>query len=217
MENVKSEGWNWKQIKDSFWREPVEEMYYLLYRWNKAGMEKLLDLGCGVGRHSLFFAEKGFLVKAYDISESGIEELRSESQKRGLEVEIQLGDMLSLPYEDEVFDCLVAYHSIYHTDKIGIESTISEIQRILVTGGEALITFNSKNNQSFYDPTNIQIDENTIIKTQGIEAGVPHYYVDKDEVRRLLKDFEILKFIHKEEIHEDNQSSWHYLVLVKKR
>ena len=51
--------------------------------------------------------------------------------------------------------------------------------------------------------------------TEGREAGIPHYYVDEAEVRRLLAGFEFVRFIQVEEIRADH-SSWHYYVLAQK-
>lgn len=52
--------------------------------------------------------------------------------------------MTSLPYEDGKFDCVVCFHTIYHTDYSGMKNAISEIRRVLSDKGEAYITFNSK-------------------------------------------------------------------------
>ena len=123
--------------------------------------------------------------------------------------------MLSLPYEDNYFDCVLAYHSIYHTDSSGIKKVISEIHRVLKKDGEAFITFISKNNPSFTLSSNKKIDENTIIKTEGIEANIPHYYVNVEDIKYLLKDFKIIKIRQIEDVSEGN-GGWHYIVNIKK-
>ena len=41
--------------------------------FKKKGYKKILDLGCGTGKHSIFLAKRGFSVYATDISPSGIE------------------------------------------------------------------------------------------------------------------------------------------------
>jgi len=64
----------------------------------------------------------------------------------------QGGDMLTLPYDSGSFDCVLAFHVIYHTDRTGIERVISEIHRVLVQGGEVYLTFNSLSNPTFSDP-----------------------------------------------------------------
>jgi ubiquinone/menaquinone biosynthesis C-methylase UbiE len=123
--------------------------------------------------------------------------------------------MLSLPYETNYFDCILAYHSIYHTDSSGIKQVISEIHRVLKKDGEAFLTFNSKNNSSFLKNIHRKIDENTILKTEGNELNIPHYYTDVEDIKYLLKDFRIIKIRQIEDILEEN-NSWHYLVSIKK-
>lgn len=44
--------------------------------------------------------------------------------------------MVNLPYEDNSFDCVFAYHTISHTDAEGIKKVIGEIERVLKQGGE---------------------------------------------------------------------------------
>ena len=183
---VKSKSWNWDIVTEDFWNIPSEDVYYYSELWKDNGFSNILDLGCGLGRHSIFFAENGFNVHSFDLSEDGIVKFRQKIQNNDLKISIKIGDMLSLPYENNYFDCILAYHSIYHTDTLGISKVLSEIYRILKNQGEAFITFNSKNNPSFRKSSNKIIDNNTVVKTDGNEAGIPHYYMDLFEIRHLL-------------------------------
>ena len=212
---VESKSWNWDIVTEDFWTIPSEDVYYYLHKWSKLGFKKFLDLGCGLGRHSIFFAENGFNVSAFDLSESGIDKFKEQIKNDKLDISIKLGDMLSLPYEDNFFDCILAYHSIYHTDSSGIKKVISEIYRVLKKDGEGFITFNSKYNPTFKKITNMKIDEYTVIKTEGNEANIPHYYTDVDNLKILIKNFRIIKIRQIEDIWEEN-SSWHYFVNIKK-
>lgn len=213
---IKSKAWNWNIASAPWWEEPACEVYPLLNRWRKQGFKRVLDLGCGIGRHSILFAKSGFKVDATDFSQDGIEKLSKLAKREELNIVTKVADMISLPYEDNSFDCLVAFHAIYHTDDTGIEKAISEIERVLKTGGESFITFNSKGSSSYRDPANEHLTENTIVKTKGHEAGVPHYYANKSDVEELLKAFEIIEFSYKEEYYPDYTGT-HYFVLVKKK
>jgi ubiquinone/menaquinone biosynthesis C-methylase UbiE len=212
---VNSKSWDWDIVKDDFWTIPSEDVYYYLERWSELGFRTILDLGCGLGRHSIFFAEKGFGVHSFDLSENGLEKFREQIKNTKLNITIKLGDMLSLPYRDSYFDCILAYHSIYHTDSSGIKQIISEIYRVLRKDGEAFLTFISKNNPSFIENIHRKIDENTVLKTEECELDIPHYYTDVENLRYLLKDFQIIKIRQIEDIWEDN-NSWHYFVNIKK-
>ncbi len=212
---IKSKAWNWDIALVPQWEEPAAEVYPLLTRWHKQNFKALLDLGCGVGRHALLFSKYGFEVNACDLSKEGIDKLNTLAKKSGLSITTKVCDMLSLPYEDNLFNCLIAYHAIYHSDDEGIKKVIDEIKRILKVGGEAYITFNTKNGSSFKDPKNKHLTDNTLIKTEGHEVGIPHYFANKQDVELLLRDFEIIEFSYKEEYWKDYVGT-HYFVLVKK-
>jgi SAM-dependent methyltransferase len=55
--------------------------------------ELILDLCCGVGRHSLEFARRGFNVVGVDRTKAYLDKARSQMQKEGLSVEFVLEDM----------------------------------------------------------------------------------------------------------------------------
>lgn len=54
---------------------------------------RALDVACGAGRNALFLAEAGFEVDAIDISEAGLERLRSEAAGSGLGIRALAADL----------------------------------------------------------------------------------------------------------------------------
>jgi 2-polyprenyl-3-methyl-5-hydroxy-6-metoxy-1,4-benzoquinol methylase len=146
---TKSKEWDWQKEISPIWLEPCEESYYYCRRWKKAGKKTVLDLGCGLGRHSILFAKEGFDVTAVDLSEYAVEHLDSWRTREGLDIKTVCCDMKKLPFQDSAFDCLWAYHVISHADTAGIIEIISEIQRVLKPGGETYFTLCSKESKNF--------------------------------------------------------------------
>lgn len=61
---------------------------------------RILDLGCGEGRDSVFFAAQGFDVVGVDISRAGIAKAERLAEARGVQVRWLVGDMARLDYPD---------------------------------------------------------------------------------------------------------------------
>jgi len=209
--------WDWNRINNyDRWRNPSVVVYPLSIRWLKENKMNILDLGCGLGRNSVYLYQQGFKVTAVDASKSAIDRFKVTLQEKGYEIDLRLCDMHSLPFADECFDGVFSFHVIYHTNTAGIRKVISEVYRVLKPDGEVFVTFNSKNNSSYLKNIQYKIDENTIIKQEGIEKGIPHYYCDEKEVKDLMSSFEILRFFYLEDIKPDGNRSCHYFVLAKK-
>ena len=66
--------------------------------------QHVLDLGCGVGRHAMFFAEHGFAVEAIDGAAVGLDFACREAAARGLRLSLRQADADALPFADESFD-----------------------------------------------------------------------------------------------------------------
>ena len=208
---VKSKEWNWATVTDEIWNEPSEDSYYYLHRWMEKKFERFLDLGCGLGRHSILFAKNGFLTDSIDLSPYAVEQLTQKAKEQNLSIKAEVGDIHNLPYEDNRLDCLLAYHVISHTDSEGIIKVISEIRRVLRSGGEFYITLCSKSSPNFTQSKYPKIDENTVIKTEEPEIGIPHYYADLQDIHRLLREFLIFRIRHIEDFFK-NTSSRHYYI-----
>lgn len=220
---IQSKGWDWKIVADegleACWLTPSVESYYLLHRWKERGFQRFLDLGCGLGRHSILFGQYGFEVCAFDISEDAIIRTNERAKKLGLQLDGRVGDMLSLPYENGSIDCIFCKNVITHSDTNGVRQAISEIRRVLKPDGECYLTLSSKASVGFTADWP-SIDENTKLKmVEGPEYKVPHFFADYDLVMELFSCFRIVSVSHIEDFYEKDgatHSSMHYHVLVKK-
>ena len=218
---VDSKAWNWDIVKgdhEKYWQEPATESYYLINRWLSQKKRDFLDLGCGLGRHTIQFAKAGFNTSGFDLSETSIKKTEEYAERAGVKVDLRVGDMLNLPYGDDSFDCIYCRNVISHTDTAGMRKIVSELKRVLRKGGECYLTLGSKQTWGFQQDWPV-VDENTKIRVEdGPENGIPHFYADYDLIVDLFRDFEIVKVFQVEEFisKERTTSSYHYHVLIRK-
>ena len=215
-----SKAWDWNKESCPVWLQPSEKSYFIAQKMEEKNIKKVLDFGCGLGRHSIYFAKQGFHVSAFDLSEESTEYLRTWAEREKLSIEIKKADMLELPYDDNSFDAIFAYHVISHTDSSGIKKIIHEISRVLKIGGEIYLTLCSKDTWSFEDAGYPRLDENTVIKTdEGPEKGIPHFYVTLDDIIDLFANFEIEGIRHTDDCYfaGKKQNCKHYFISANLR
>lgn len=221
---IKSKAWNWSMLNEEtqkeIWLEPSIESYYLVNRWKRQGKKEFLDIGCGLGRHSIQFAKEGFNVTSIDLSQEAIDSAKRWAQDEKLDIQFLHSDMMDIPYEDNSFDCILCRNVISHTDTEGIETIINKIYNLLKINGECFLTLGSKNASTYKDKNNPKIDENTAIRMDdGPEKGVPHFYADIEIIPKLFKNFKI-EYIAQvqdfKQVETGFRSFWHYLLLIRK-
>lgn len=221
---IKSKEWNWEIVtgdKTKYWLEPSIESYYLLQRWKSQNKKEFLDLGCGLGRHTILFAKNGFNTKAFDLSENAIERTKEYAESEGLDIDYKIGDMLNLPYKNESIDCILCKNVISHTDTEGMKKIVKELDRVLKHEGEVYLTLGSKETWGFRQTDWPLVDPNTRIRMdEGPEKGIPHFYADYDLIKELFEDFNIEMIYQLEDFYENDgkvNGSKHYHVLTKKK
>lgn len=95
--------------------------------------KKVLVLSGGGGQQTPLLSQYGAVVTSLDISPLQIEKDREALRLYGLKAETIVGDVLSLPFEDESFDAVVNPISLNFVKDI--EKAYSEIDRVLKRGG----------------------------------------------------------------------------------
>ena len=78
-----------------------EPMRLLVEAVSKLKPGRALDLACGMGRHAIFLAERGWQVVAVDASDVGIEIAKAAGRERGVEVDWRVADLERHEFEIE--------------------------------------------------------------------------------------------------------------------
>lgn len=67
---------------------------------------RILDVGCGTGRHSIELARRGYSVTGIDLSESQLERARLKTSEQSLKIDFQKHDARS-PHFSNAFDMVI--------------------------------------------------------------------------------------------------------------
>jgi SAM-dependent methyltransferase len=127
---------------DMAWTDRTEaEVERAMRMLRPQGGERVLDLACGSGRHSLELKRQGFDAVGADISPELLEIARREAAKEGLEVEFVEADLRELDFEAE-FDIVLSLNDgaigYLETDEEN-HRTFEVIARSLKPGGRHLM------------------------------------------------------------------------------
>lgn len=104
--------------------------------------DKILDLCCGQGRHTLELARRGFnYVEGLDRSHYLIQKAKDTAKKEGLNVKFREGDARKLPYPTDSFDVVIILGNSFGyfdtiKDDIGV---LKEVFRVLKPWGRLLV------------------------------------------------------------------------------
>jgi len=117
----------------------------------------VLDLGCGHGQDSRFFAENGYEVVGTEFSEKALEFAVSKSDPK-LKISYIIHDLKDdFPLKDSSFDVVYSHLSVQFFDNKITEKIFNEIQRVLKKDGLLVLLVNSlddpevKNSKFLYD------------------------------------------------------------------
>lgn len=134
------------------------EYYALGYRWNteaecdfiEACLEahapnvgkRLLDLGCGTGRHAMDMAKRGYEVTAVDLSPEMIRYLKQETEQQQLPIQASVGDLRDLKVDGthDVAICFMDTFRFLLTNE-DILAHLRAVAQRLVEGGLYLVDF----------------------------------------------------------------------------
>lgn len=190
--------------------KPDEKVVNIVKLLRRRKALKVLDLGCGAGRHVVYMASQGFETHGVDISKTGLRKSKERLKERSLKAFLVKCDMKWLPFTDSYFDIIICLNTIYHQTLKGIEQTTSEVYRILKKEGLFLVNFHSKRSHRYGE--GIKIEENTFIDEKGPEKGVLHHFVDEEELKRLFQNFRILeKRLNEQKVKGYLKSRWEVL------
>ena len=186
-------------------RDPHPEIGKIADIFEKERVKRILDLGCGGGRHLVYLSRRGFDMYGLDSAPTGLAYTLGVLAKEGLTANLALHDMSILPYDDDYFDAVISIQVIHHSKLEGIKKTIEEIRRVLKHKGLVWVTMPvSKNEPSTKQE---EIEPGTFLPLNGREKGLPHHYFRMEEIPVLFSDFSII------DLHVDSTN--HFSLLAR--
>ena len=147
---------------------------------------RILDLGCGEGRISIFLAQHSFECYGIDYVPLAIKRAKQFAKKQGVagKTHFRTGNVLNLPYPDDFFDIAIDYSCFAHIRKSEWDLYISELLRVLKMGSFYFLAAFSKNT-----PHARMMKHNWLV----FRGGYDHYFT-RSEIRSIFSDhFEIMR------------------------
>ncbi|PSB42853.1 SAM-dependent methyltransferase [Cyanosarcina cf. burmensis CCALA 770] len=174
------------RVADYFEACTAPENRFILRQMGDVQGKKILDLGCGAGENSVYFAKKGALCMAADYSPGMVEVALDLAAKNGVKIEGRTMDASALDCPDNSFDFVYAANLLHHLPDP--RAAILEMHRVLKPGGKAC----------FWEP----LKHNPIIN---VYRRIATKVRTEDE---MPLDIAIVKFIERNFSHTNYDTFW---------
>ncbi len=199
------DNWNW-------WKEPAPEVLDLIRSLSPIQYPRVLDLGCGLGRHAVAFALAQFSVTATDSSSEAIRLLNEWAGELHLSIDTRVCELIDQTLPKGSFDIVLSYNVIYHGLREQFARAIQEVRKLLKHQGIFFFTCPSRQDGKYgFDE---MVAPHTYRCTKSITPGDIHYFSDEADLDELLAGYRT-QARWKSEGHWDNQgvkqfySNWH--------
>ena len=160
----------------SFWGESAESTEsfenFCMKEFLLAALDKImpisnarvLEIGCGTGPISCFFAKQGYNVDGFDVSQTAIEIAQTNVKDRGLDIHYSVDDICSISKNRSyIYDIIIDGHCMhcitYNSDR---HSALTNVFRLLKKGGFFIVETMSIEDPSKW-PHSGRIDEQGIV------------------------------------------------------
>jgi SAM-dependent methyltransferase len=191
---------HWQKMFDEkpemFGAEPSDAARIAVEMFKKEGSRRILELGAGQGRDTLFFAQNGFLVHALDYAQSAVETIAVKARKFGLSGAItatQHDVRDRVPFDDEMFDgCYSHMLFCMALTTQNLEFLSDEVRRVLKPAGLNIYTVRNNHDPDY--GTGIHRGEDMY------EVGgfVVHFF-SREKVMHLAKGYDVVSIDEFEE------------------
>jgi ubiquinone/menaquinone biosynthesis C-methylase UbiE len=131
-----------KYDKECFVQGTVGECDFIEQEISRDKSLKIIDIGCGTGRHTIELTKRGYNVTGVDLSEDQIKRAKEKAQEAGLAIDFQTQDARNLPFADE-FELAIMLceggFSLMETDEMNFE-ILKNATKALKSKGKLIFT-----------------------------------------------------------------------------
>lgn len=152
---------------------------------------RVLDFGCGHGRHAMFFAKTGFKrVHGVDISEEAVAVANGWAEHEGVSIDYAAYDGRELPYDDGYFDLVTCFGTFHHLPVSEQGRVAKELSRVIAKGGFFLWSEHSARTTGWAPGKRIASHSIVIDDPTNPEHGLEQHYFVLADCQALFPDFD---------------------------
>jgi ubiquinone/menaquinone biosynthesis C-methylase UbiE len=130
----------WRQERWAETSPPLPIVVDFAEDLKREGARRVLDLGCGAGRHSILLGKMGFQVVAQDVSETALKTLEGRLKTASIDnITLVKHEMRDLPFVDNYFDGVVCTNVLHHGRLVEIKRAIREVHRVVREESSAFV------------------------------------------------------------------------------
>jgi len=127
---------------ESFTQGTAGEVEFILQEINHDKQKRILDIGCGTGRHAIELAKRGFKITGVDLSNSQLERAKQKAASAKVDVDFQLMDARYVDFVAE-FDLVMMIcegaFPLMELDEMNYR-ILQNAERALKFGGKLIFT-----------------------------------------------------------------------------
>ena len=131
-----------KYDKECFVQGTIGECDFIEQEINRDKSLKVIDIGCGTGRHVIELTKRGYNVTGVDLSEDQIKRAKEKAQEAGVTIDFQTQDARNLSFDGE-FDLAIMLceggFSLMETDEMNFE-ILKNATKALKSKGKLIFT-----------------------------------------------------------------------------
>jgi len=207
------------RVADYFEACTAPENRFILKQLGDLRGKYLLDLGCGAGENSVYFAAQGAHCVATDYSPGMVEVALKLAAANRVTVEGKVVNAMAIDFPDNTFDVVYASNLLHHIPDP--HQTIREMHRVLKPGGKAC----------FWDPlrhnpvinvyrriaTEVRTDDETPLDINIVNFVRSHFAQTRYDTFWIATLWIFLRFYLIEKVNPNKERYWKKIILEHDR
>ncbi len=187
MDN-KEDGYWKKRTERTEKRDPTEFAKQCIEFLKDKSRKTLLDLGCGDGRDSIFFAKKRYKVTAVDVSPIALQILKKKIHEEKItNIKIIEQNLQDLQFPESSFDIIYAHLSLHYFLDEQTEQIFKMLHKLLKRDGFLFIKCKSTEDEEYGEGK--EVEKNVFVR----EENYVRHFFDEEYMKQKLSNFKIIK------------------------
>lgn len=207
------------KVQDYFEACTAPENRFIVEHMGDIRGKRLLDLGCGAGENSVYFAKKGAICVAADYSPGMVEVALQLAAANGVQIEGCTANAMQLDFPDNSFDVVYASNLLHHLPDP--KACIKEMHRVLKPGGKACFWDPLKHNPviNVYRrmATEVRTDDETPLDINIVNFVKSQFSQTTYDTFWLATLWIFLRFYLIEKVNPNKERYWKKIIIEQQR